>query len=317
MDNILYDPELNPVIFYDDTLTTLNAYHTKHFELFPFEKRGHPWLQKASFGQVWQTSDIIRLQFEGNVDPVIIELVNERGYSEITLPAIVGLPNKFYPGTFSFEVEMSLSGVPAGCYRLKRTMGSGDNQKVQYSGCQYVSDEDIEGTILIEYWNSRFHKDVIFETGIRYQLRIPGWIDYDKLTKPKRQESFRNQKYTNTILSSKSAKNFPVHFGDEFGLPSDITNIIEEIFSCDNVLIDGKPFCLADDSKFEYTEVEKYRSRGMSAVIEPGINRNSRVFTVSSDPNKKLAYGIVVDKKVFGDTSNQGSSNAVPVLSVV
>lgn len=317
-DNFLYDPELNPVRFFDPDLTPLPAFNTLHFDDYEFSRRGKPWLQAASYEQIWQTSDIINFQWEGSFDPIIVELINENDESVITLPALIGLPNKFYPGTYSFEVAMSLADLETGCYRLKRTLGSsGPSQKIQYSGLQHISSDPIPETILIQYWNSRFFKDVIFETGIKFQLRVPGWIDYDRSGRNTKQEIYRDEKYNRTILSSKSAKSIPVYFGDEFGLPTDITNIIEQIWECDNVLIDNLPFGLSDEGKLDFIDIEGYRMRGLHTTIEPGINRNSRIVAVTTDTTKKLITSIIVDARVFGDTANQGSVNTVPVTNIM
>ena len=316
-DNILYDPELNPVIFYNANRGVTDEFQTQHFEDFPFDERGKLWLQLATHSQIWQDTDIINLQFESTFDPIIVSLIDSNNNEIITLPALIGLPNIYYPNTWSFEVSMSLAGVQTGCYRLKRVLGSaGPSQVTQYSSVMYISSDPIPDTIYLQYKHSRFYKDVIFETGIEYGLRVPAWIDYDRQGRKTKQEIYRDQQYNNTVLNSKSAKNVPVYFGDEFGLPTDLTNIIEQAFECDSVKIDDKLFCLAEGQNFEYIDFEGQRFRGLHAVIEPGINRNSRVFAIDTDTNKKLTYGIMVDKKVFGDTANQGSGNTVPVLTV-
>jgi len=317
MDNILYSPELNPVIFFDEDRATTDEFQTPHFEDFPFAERGQEWYQSGAFKQLWQTTDIIELQFSSQFDPIIISLLNEHDVEVITLPALIGLPNIYYPNTWSFEVSMSLAGLPTGCYRMKRTLGAaGPSQVIQYSPYMYISSTPIPGTIWVKYWHSRFHKDVIFETGKQFGIRVKGWIDYDRQGRKLKQELYRDERYNQTVLNSKSAKNIPVYFGDEFGLPTDILNILEQVFECDHVEIDNKPFGMAEGATLEYIDIEGYRMRGLNTIIEPGINRSSRITTVTTDPTKKLTYGIMVDKKVFGDTSNQGSGNTVPILTV-
>jgi len=315
-DNLLYDPELNPVIFYDSDRAVTDAFQTPHFEDFPFDERGQEWLQAGPFKRVWQTTDIIELQFESQFDPIIISLVDVDGVEVITLPALVGLPNLFYANTWAFEVSMSLSSVTTGCYRLKRVLGSaGPLQKTQYSDWMYISSVAIPGTIFIKYWHSRFFKDVVFETGKKFGIRVFGWIDYDRQGRKTKQELYRDEPYNLTILNSKSAKNIPLYLGDEFGQPTDLNNILELAFECDNKEIDNKPFGIAEGASIEYIDIEGYRQRGMHTVIEPGVNRSSRIFSIETDTDKKLIYSIMVDKKAFGDTGNQSSSNTIPVLN--
>jgi len=318
-DNFIYIPELNPVNFFEVGRAVHPKYFTKHFEQFPFPERGYPWQEPAEYCQVWQTSDIIRFQFISNFDPIIVQLVDEYGNVVIDLPTLIGLPNKFMPGYFAFEAEMALSGLPTGCYKLKLTLGpSGDSQKVLESSCQYIYDGVIENTLLVQYYSSKpYFKDIMFISGIKFEMRVHGWINHDGLENPRKDEFYRNEPYTSVLLNSKSTKEYPAYFGDEFGLPPDITNLLNHIFGCDNVIIDNKPFGLSPSGKFEYIEVEQYRKRGLKLILEEGINRNSRIFAVTTDTTKKIMAAAFVSLDVFGDLSNQGSSNAVPVDNVI
>ena len=319
MDNSISIPELNPIIFYETFRENLPKYFTKFLGDFMFRERQYAWQQRSDYVQVWQTTDIINLQFSSMFDPIIVKLVDENGDVVITLPALIGLPNKFIPNTFSFEVNMSLADLPTGYYCLLLELGSeGPLQKILISDCQFISSEQIENTLLLEYFNSRFRGDVIFETGIKFQFRVFG--NFGFLDKARKDEVYRDEKYTSTLLNSKSAKQWPVNFGDEYGLPDEVINLLDEIWSCDNVSIDGKPFGIADGSKPEYTTIESegiYPKRGMKVTVESGFNRNSKVFSLDTDVTKKLTSSIMVDAQVFGDVSNQGSSNTVPVYNVV
>jgi hypothetical protein len=314
--NSIYTPALNPDIFYSGA-TVSAPYLTKHIDQFSFLDRGRPWLQNGKFRKIWMTSDIKRGQFSSTFDPVLVELVNQYNIPVITLPALAGIANKFFPGTHIFEFEMSLADLETGCYRMKRTLGSGDTKQIEYGDWEYISSTPIKETILIEYWSSKdYDKDVVFKTGIRFQLRVPGFIDYDKTGRNKKKEDYRNQKYTNVRLSSKSVEKVPVYFGMtptsilHYGLPSEITNLIELIFELDNVTLDGKAFSLPEE--FEYTDDKGFRLRGMSASMEPRLNRYSRVREIDVDPNKRIIMGAMADVRVLGDTSGQGSTNAVP-----
>lgn len=314
-DNLLYIPELNPVTFFDVARANLSKYFTKHFDTWMFAERLYYWQQREDYHQVWQTEDIIYLQFESTFDPITVELLNQYGVAVITLPALIGLPNKFILNAFSFEVAISLAGLPTGCYRIQITAGSaGPYQKTFISGRQFISAIPLKNTLCLEYFNSRFHKDIVFETGIKFQFRVHGSFGF--LEKSRKDEQYRDERYNPSLLNSRSAKQWPVYFGDQAGLPDDIINLVDEIWSCDNVRIDNKAFGIADGSKMEFIVVDRYPKRGLKLTVEEGINRNSRVFGITTDPTKKLITTIIVDAKVFGDTGNQGSSNTVPVYNI-
>jgi len=312
-ENFLYIPFINPVKFYTPARATTNKYQTKHLDDFPFSERLLSWQTPANYIQVWQVDDIIRLQFESTFDPIIVELLNFNNEVEITLPALIGLPNKYYPNTYSYEVSMSLAGLNSGCYRIQVTAGpEGETQKIYYSNWMYISEEAIENTKLIEYWNTRFHEDVIFETGIKFQLRIFGYFGF---LKPGRSEEvYRDERYNPSILSARTYRQFDLFLGDEFGLPDEVIDLINRISGCNNFLIDNKSFSILEGESFELSEVEDYPKRGLKLRVEEGVNRGSKIFSQDTDTNKKLNYGIVVDAKVWGDTSNQGSSNTVPII---
>lgn len=317
-DNFIYIPELNPVNFFEVGRAVLPKYFTKHLEQFPFPERGYPWQEPADYSYVRQTTDIIPLFFISNFDPIVVQLVDKYGNVVISLPSLIGLPNKFMPGYYAFTVQMSLAGLTTGCYRQRLLLGaSGPNQKVLETGCIYIYDGVIENTLHIKYFSSKpYFKDVIFKD-FEFETRMHGWINYDGLENPRKDEFYRNEPYNSVLLNSKSTKEYPAYFGDEFGLPPDETNLLNHIFGCDNVIIDNKPFGLSPSGKFEYIEVEQYRKRGLKLILEEGINRNSRIFAVTTDTTKKIMAAAFVSLDVFGDLSNQGSSNAVPVDNVI
>jgi hypothetical protein len=315
-DNLIYIPFANPVKFFDPDRATLDAYFTKHFDEFPFAERLYAWQSPEDYKQIWQTSDIIYLQFESTFDPIIVELLDQYGTAQITLPALIGLPNKYYPNTFAFEVAMSLASVTTGCYRLQVTAGTGEGQKVYLSNWQYISEEKIENSLLLKYKHSRFHEDIMFESGIEFQYRLMGHIGF--MTPGRQDEAYKDQKLNPAILSSKTFRQFLLVFGDEFGLPDDVIDLLNRIWSCDTVTVDGKSFGITDGGRFELIEVDegRYPKRGVRLTVEEGNNRNSSIFAQTTDTTKKLQYGIVVEAKVFGDLSNQGSSNTVPLITV-
>jgi hypothetical protein len=314
MDNPIYIPFLNPVRFYDTARAVTSTYRTKHFDDFMFSERIYYWEQKEDYKRLWQTTDIIKLQFESTFDPIIVSLHDQYGVPKITLPALVGLPNKFYSNTFSYEIAMSLAGLLTGCYFLRLTLGtSGPDQLIYESPWQYISATPLEGTALFEYWHNRFHEDVMFETGIKFQMRLP--CNFGRLKAGRTAETYKDQRKKPHLLNSKTFRQFPLAMGDEFGLPDDEIDLLNMVWGCNNVTIDRK-FFVAAANEFEYIETKYQPKRGVSLLIEDGLNRSSKVIIKNVDTTKKLFYAITVEAKVFGDTSNQGSANTVPIITV-
>ena len=315
-ENKLYIPFLNPVKFYKVDRANISTFFTKHFDDFTFEERNAQlqWNDQVSFKQIWQTTDIIKLQFESEFDPLIVELVDVHGVSVITLPALIGLQNQYFPTTFSFEVSMSLAGLDTGCYYLKVTGGTGDEQEVYESRYMYISSEQIENSLLVEYWHNRFHQDVIFETGIKFQYRVPG--HFGRLTPGRLVEKYKDQRQSPALLSSQAYRKFDLVFGDEFGLPDDEIDLLNRICGCHNINIDNKLWAVDEKDEFEFIDIDNHPKRGVKLIVAEGINRYSSVFTQTTDAGKKLTYAIMVEGKVWGDLSNQGSSNTVPIFTI-
>jgi len=316
-DNFIGIPFINPVRFFDVTRSNLPKYFTRQFDDYPFAERLYAWHDPTDYTQLWQTTDIINLQFESTFDPIIVELINSNNVAVITLPALIGLPNKYYPNTFSFEISMSLASISTGCYKLRITAGtSGPTQKIYESSIMYISSVAFDfPTLMLEYWHSRFHEDIIFETGIKFQKRILGHIGF--MNPGRDEEKYKDQQYNTTLLSSKTFRKFDVFFGDDFGLPDDEIDLLNRIWGCNNVLIDNKSFAAGDgDFSIEDFTYQKYPKRFVKLIVEEGINRRSAIRMQETDTTKKLVYGIVVEAKVWGDTSNQGSGNVVPLLDV-
>jgi hypothetical protein len=274
-------------------------------------------MQGDVWQQVWQTTDIIKLQFSATFDPIIIELLNEEDFVIRSWVGLNRVPNREFPALYIYEFALSLANLDTGCYRFRRKLGSGEQMVIEYTRCQYISATPIPDTLYIEYRNSRFTKDVLFETGIKFGIRLFGYIDYDKMTKEKKEEGYRNQKFTSTKTASKSAKVVPVYIGDELGNPAEITNLFEEIVSLDEVTYDGAYFTLPPDKEIEYTEENGYRMRGMKAEMEPGLTRYSRRTKVNTDSQKRLMFAIAVDQQAISDLTGQGNNNVVPIFNVI
>lgn len=312
-DNIIYIPFLNPLRFYREDRADSPVYHTRHFDDWTYEERLKPWQQRAGYHQPWQTTDIINLQFESMFDPITVELIDKYGRVYISLPTITGLPNRFLANTFSYQAQMSLAGLDTGCYYVRISLSTGPSIIYLRSACLLISAEPLKDTILIEYWSNRAHGDVLFETGIKFQVRVAAQFGF--LIPGGTRETYSDQRANPYVLNGRNFRSFELFIGYDYGLPDDMIDLITDIWSCQNVTIDGKPFAVLD-IKDEFITVDRYPKRSMKLEVREGINRASRPFSITTDTNKKIASTIIVSPKVFGDTANQGSSNAVPVINV-
>lgn len=315
MDNNLYVPFQSPLKFFRKDLITPDKFFTKHFDDYSFDKRGYDWEDEGDYHQIWQTDDIARVQFESTTDQVLVKLLDNYGFE---VPAFTFVPQKklkhyFIPDTYAFEVEMALAGLSSGCYYFQIEVGTGAGTEYYITPCNAIYDSVIRNSILIRYWNSISKDDVLYETGIRFEKRMYG--HFGKLDPGRRDEGSRDQKYNPSIQSSIPFRTWPVYFGDEFGLPDDEIDWLNRVWGCDNVEIDNKPFGVSDNGKFEFIDVDPtYRKRGVKLMVEEGVNRNSKIFSIgNNDSNEKLLWAFPVGAEMFGDLSNDASSNAIKI----
>ncbi len=314
MDNFLYIPKSNPVKFFETNLQQLPKYFTKHLEKYSFKDRLYDWQEQVNFCQIWQKEDIINLQFSSNYAPIIVSLLNEYGEEVVSLPALIGLPNKYISNTFIYQASISLATIPQGCYYIKIVSGLvSPTQKVLISDKQFVSDTQIENSLLFEYYNHRFLHDVLYETNIKFQYRVFGAIGF--LDPVRNDEKAKDQRYNPILLNSRLSEQFELFIGGNYGVADDTIVLLNHIWSCSNVFIDEKSFALV--SNFEFVTIENYPKRGVKLKIEEGINRSSMIYSTPQDPNKKLITTVIVDARIFGDTANQGSNNVIPVFNIV
>jgi len=308
----IYIPHLNPLVFIDPNKVQPAQYQTRHINESFFENSQPVWVNPADYWQPWQTSDAIKLQFIANYSAIQVDLVDLNLNIIASFSSLNSYPNRYQAGYYAYETSISLATVPPGSYRVRIRLNNSD-ANIRLSEKIILSDS-FENTVLLEYANNRYHGDVLFETGIRFSMRVPGGIDsYDPFSKD---VMFEDQILNPTQLSSKPYAQAKLILGDAQGLPDWVMYKMMWVWSCNDVTVDGKPFAKADGAKWEKNESEDWKKRGWSMLIREGINRGSQIFDTTGDPTKKLVVAFNIDGTVFGDISSNASSNIIQIQSV-
>jgi hypothetical protein len=312
MANQLYIPDLNPIKFVEVSPLQLPQYVSRHLEDFRFQDLQYKHDQYSRYFDKWQTSDAFPLQFESNFSPIQVSLMDKYDIARLSLTAVPVRENKWNPGLFVYEMSISFAAVPAGCYYLKLTAGSPAIVTMISEPIQILTTH--QNTLLLEYWNSRYHGDVIFETGIKFNKRIEGRIG--KLLPGRATTFYDDEKNNPTVLKSSPYRSFPLKIGGSRGVPDWIVDKFNLIWSCDNVYIDGKSFAASGDSKIEFTEIDRYSMRGLSMEVREGKNRGSKIIGGEVDANRNLMVAYNIESKMFGDISSQAASNIIPIIDI-
>lgn len=308
MNNLIY-PDLNPVKFVELEPVVVPQYRTKMLEDYRFGDLQFAWNNKTKYYQKWQTSDVTYLQFESNFDPISVDIVDRYGIVRATHNALQKRANRYIPGYYVYEVAASWAAITPGCYYMQIVLPD----RVCISEPILVSDK-FENTVLLEYRNTRYHGDVIFETGIKFGLRVEAVRGF--LEPGSNNIVYEDQKLNPVVLSSKYFRTFPYSYGGTKGIPEWMYDRIALAWTCNTVTQDGKSFAKDSDAKYTFKDAERWQMRGMLVDLREGINRGSKIISPGVDPNKRLIVVHNIQSTVFGDISEQASSTIIKITDV-
>jgi len=299
-------PILNPLHFIPLVPGTPAKYKTKYYDDYLYADTLYDFQQEGYFFPVLLDIDTVKLQISVNIEPVTVQIIDCNGSVRYTQTMTTVRTNKYLPGFDLNEITIPLTGL-AGIGIYFTLMAGTDVFRSEW----YSVQSDTSKSILMEYSNSRYHGDVIFETGIVFSLRIPGMIE--NLAPGSLDKSFQDQILNNTLLSSKPFENINFWVGSEGGVPPWIIRKINWAQSCDTVFYDGKQYAKSDSSKWAEQGEDGLALKSYVIGLVPGINRASRIINPALDPSKKITLVYNLGGNVFGSIDSQGGTITTPV----
>lgn len=309
----LYIPILNPLQFVDMYPTQdISLYATRHIDDFYFEDQVYKFQNKIPFFQQWVSGDIIKLQFESNFTPIQLDMTDQYGRIVTGKSAVATQvkANKYIPGLYVYEANLGLTGLGVGPYRYILTPANNPmkSQKSEW----FTLLPDPYGTILITYYNDAYHGDVLFETGIQFTIRIPGYLEY--MAPGNKLVLYENQPLNQTLVSGRRFRNIQLHVGDGSGVPPWIIDKTNSAFTCNNVFLDNKPFAMLDGKWTEAGDGDML-PKGFSTNLREGLNRSSKIISGNGDPNMKITLINNINGRLFGDVSANSGETVIQILS--
>lgn len=312
MSSQLYIPIQNPLQFVDVNPTQdTTIYATRHIDDFLFEDQIYKFQNKIPWFQPWVNEDIIRLQFESNYFPLQLDMYDQFGRIIVGKSAsmTVKRTNRYLPGFNVLEAALSLTGLNAGPYRYICTPG-GNPDKAQKSEWFTILPNPTD-TIRLDYFNSTYHEDVLYETGIVFSLRIPGYIEYD--APGNKIVTFENQTLNQTVVSGRRFRQIILHVGDGSGVPPWLIDKINSAMTCDNCAFDNKLLAFVD-GKWSPEGDKDTQLKGFSTSLRENLNRASKIVTADFDPNKKITLIANIEGRLFGDVSANAGETVIRIL---
>jgi hypothetical protein len=311
MANEIYIPFSNGVRFYKVNPNQQGQYLTRHFDDYWQKEQLRNFETPVEYKQKWQTNDSFPLQYESNFASINLKVIDCEQNTIVDQNAVQIRSNKYLPGYYVYENTISWASVSPGTYYLLLTLG-GTEQMI--SEPMEIA-EEWPNTTLYEFSNSTFHGDIVYETGIVLKFRCESFIT--RLDPGNERTAYRDQKMNPTVLKSVPYRGWKLVIGYPTGVPDWVIDLMNWIWSCDNVTCDGKSFAVSENSQFEEVEHDKvYPFRSWTLNVQEGVNRYSKIVNPEVDPNKKFIVAGMIDSTLFGDTSENAGSNLVPVESV-
>lgn len=261
--------------------------------------------QKAAYyKQKWVKTDTTPLQIETTIAPASLKVYNAQAQpvKSIDWTLVFTGPNyKIY------ECEFDISNLPEGVYWIY--------QQVTILTINWeVLSEPIHSkttwpnTMKIDYKNS-FNKDgVAWTTGLQMSFRVEAAIM--DMEPDAEVTSYINQTRDTMVLDGTPFRKYKLYIGDAPGVAPWVMDLLNRIFVCDYVMIEGKKYTRESGAKWEITRQKNYPLVGGSLEIVEATNTDGLQFSETTP----LAPGIVVAYNM--QTAFFGPGALVPVADM-
>lgn len=312
MANRLIDPYLNSIKFFETNPAVFYQYAKKPFDYSSFQEQIFNFQEKKKYCQKRSIYDNDFFQFESNYDPITLLIINEDGDAVLPFSAQNIVRNKYQPDYFIYEVDVDYGALAPGYYYFKMVAGVTSPKLFESEPFEILP--TIENTVLLEYSNSTYFGDVLWETGISMSLRVEGVIS--SLNPSSKDNIYEDQSLNLTMLSSFPFETWKLFIGTSEGIPDYVIKRINRILSCDNVKINGKYYSKFDGSKWEKHEEDNYPMSGWTIELRESLQRNSNIYDSAVPDGLGLLVVYNIEGKMFGDMSDNAGSNVISVISV-
>ncbi len=303
---------LNPLKFRKKGYVNPLPYNFKYLDEWNFYETIPDFFDKKRYFQPWQKNDIIYLQHLANYSPHNIRMIDCKGtridsFSMAYVPtSIEGIGEKAY------QVAIAMNGYPEGAYKFELDSG---NPIIETLETEWIYlKTKWNNTIKFLYYNDENDFDVAFETGIQFGFRIHGGMTEFQPGSDK--VIFIDQIRNAKQLLSRSFYSYKLLLGDAGGIPDYMAQIVNEIFNCSHVEIDGHQFT-ATDGKMTRTGDFTNPLAGWSMEIREADKRSSR--RTVTDGNGNVSSSVVYQiegNRGFGPKTGPASSNVIQIIKL-
>lgn len=293
MDSLIKIPFINPIKYTQIAYDQLPQYLSKHMDDYPYLDAIRSYEQAVNYWQVWGNVDSVRQQLYSNIGPVNMSVIDCQGNVLITSAWQQKQEDANNPTLFLRESDLDLSPFDPGVYFYQLDFGG---QYLLISEPQIIS-ENLDGTLLIEYSNSTFYENMIFEDGFSPNLRIAGQL---KFKEPgSKRLIYEDDPLNAEVLNAKNFRLWTLLIFGETGGPDYMIDKVNRILGCNNLRIDGRYFTVDPGGKLEQEGLDGYPMRGWRIDLREKLNRASKYFSTDVNVNNPVIMLANVDSKGF------------------
>lgn len=248
---------------------------------------------KRCYFQKWRSNMTLKQQIIADELPDPIQFVNEKGILvdeadwSVNPLILEGLPDLRI-----YELSFAFAALPVGVYQLRFNQFESELINVQTSH---------PNTVSIKYKHSENNYDVVFDTGIEFELLVEGYVG--DFTPKNDRVSFNDQPQNLTQLFSVAYRNFKLNIGGAWMVPWWMMDKINYITQCDQVFYNSIMYVPLNEAQFEVESNPQNDYIYGSLDIQPAEN-NFTKYKTSPDPtgpSYKYMRKVVKLENITGD----------------
>jgi hypothetical protein len=266
-----------------------------HFDGNYFTKNVKSFEKSACYLQKWQRSDTTLIQITSTILPNDLKIFNNVGVVKSIPFTNVGTASL---GVIIYHCLVDFSGVVDGIYQIEIDGKVGLNEFQFYSEPIYLKDLH-ENTLLFRCFNLYNDFGVIFTTNYQIYFRCEAAI---MEMEPKHERAaFIDEIHDIKTLSATPYREHKLKIGDAPGVAPWVIDLLNRIFSCSFVEIEGLEYGLTDGAKWTINRQRNYAMIG--AEIEIGEGKNLYTQQINSGATSPgIVTGYDLNTNFFGPT---------------
>lgn len=266
--------------------------------------------RRAYYYQKWQRADITKIQIESTIQPMALAVYNSFGVVVTTFPWTIAFNAISYS---IYETTIDFSALPDDIYFLyqRNTLLSINWEAI--SEPIHVK-TNWPGTIYFKYKHSFNDYDVAWTTGIEMLFRVEAVLPPTGIILGSERTAHVSQTEDTETLQGIPSRGGTLYIGGtgyDKGVPPWVMDLLNRIFLCDSINIQGAYFQPGSDAKWEKTVLKGWPFVSGSIEIWPAHNAMSLEFADAG----ALAPGIVTAYDIETILFN-GQRVLIPIIDV-